>query len=89
MLETKNQGDRNQRPMTLVIKVVFLQPKSRILAAQKPYRSSCVKIQDSKPAKVLRGKTFKLLFTRFLKFPHNITIYLSLNAFRLEHPFAH
>lgn len=51
--------------MTLVIKVVFLQPKSRILAAQKPYHSSCIKIQDCKPAKVLRGKTFKLLFTRF------------------------
>lgn len=48
--------------MTLVIKVVFLQPKSRILAAQKPYHSSCIKIQDCKPAKVLRGKTFNLLF---------------------------
>lgn len=48
--------------MTLVIKVVFLQPKSRILAAQKPYHSSCIKIQDCKPAKVLCGKTFKLLF---------------------------
>ena len=29
--------DRNQKPMTLVIKVVFLQPKSRIFATQKPY----------------------------------------------------
>lgn len=48
--------------MTLVIKVVFLQPKSRILVTQKPYHSSCIKIQDCKPAKVLCGKTFKLLF---------------------------
>ena len=54
--------------MTLVIKVVFLQPKSRILAAQKPYRSSSIKIQDCKPAKVLHGKTFKLLFTSFFEF---------------------
>lgn len=39
-------------------------------------RSSSIKIQDSKPAKVLRGKTFKLLFLPvFLNFPHNITIF--------------
>lgn len=38
-------GDRNQKPMTLAIKVVFL-----------------VSVSKYKPAKVLRGKTFKLLF---------------------------
>lgn len=39
-------------------------------------RSSCIKIQDCKPAKVLRGKTFKLFFYQFfLNFPHNITIF--------------
>lgn len=52
-------GDRNQKPMTLVIKVVFL-----------------VSVSKYKPAKVLRGKTFKLLFYQIvLKFPHNITIF--------------
>ena len=35
-------------------------------------RSSSIKIQDCKLAKVLRGKTFKLLFLPVsLNFPHN------------------
>lgn len=35
-----------------------------------------VSVSKYKPAKVLRGKIFKLLFYQiFLKFPHNITIF--------------
>lgn len=38
--------------------------------------SHALTVSKYKPAKVLRGKTFKLLFYQiFLKFPHNITIF--------------